>query len=66
MSAADDLAKLEEALASGAKKVKYQDKEVEYQTTEDMLRYRKILIAKLQPGGRATYSVKAPGYNGGF
>jgi len=39
----DQLEKLEDAIAKGVKKVKYQDKEVEYRTLDEMLRLRDVM-----------------------
>lgn len=66
MGLLEDLQQLDAALASGVRQVKYQDKWVEYQTITDMLQYRKILVARLRPGGVTTLDVKYPAYNGGF
>lgn len=66
MGVLEDLQQLDSALASGVKQVKYQDKWVEYQSVSDMLMYRKILLARLSPGGVTKISVTNPAYNGGF
>jgi hypothetical protein len=42
-----DLDKLEQAIASGAMRVKYTDKEVEYQSTEDMFKAREMIKKEL-------------------
>jgi methionine synthase I (cobalamin-dependent) len=44
---AEDLAALNAAIASGAKKVKYSDREIEYQSLSDMLKARGIIRAAL-------------------
>jgi hypothetical protein len=44
---ADDLAQLEKAIASGAKRVKYSDKEVEYNSLTDMCRARDMIRKEL-------------------
>jgi hypothetical protein len=43
----DDLDALEKAIASGTLRVKYADKEVQYQSTTEMLKARAMLIDKL-------------------
>jgi len=42
-----DLDALNLAIASGARKVKYTDKEIEYRSLDDMLRIRKIILEAL-------------------
>lgn len=46
-----DLDALDEAIAMGAKRVKYSDKEVEYNSLADMFRARKFLLKKLGQAG---------------
>lgn len=43
----DQLARLEEALAQGARKVKYADKEVEYRSLEEMQTLRRMMRKEL-------------------
>jgi len=43
----DQLDALDAAIASGTKRVKYADKEVEYQSLEQMLRIRGLMIDEL-------------------
>lgn len=43
----DQLATLEAAIASGTKKVKYADKEVEYNSIQDMLTLRDLIRKEL-------------------
>jgi hypothetical protein len=47
MTDAEKLAALEEAMASGARKVKYRDHEVEYNSFDDMVRARNFLLKKM-------------------
>ena len=66
MTTQEQLDALDEAIASGAKKVKYQDKEVEYHSIDDMLRARNILIGNLNTSGPISLKTTAPVYDGGF
>jgi hypothetical protein len=43
----EQLTILEEAIATGSKRVKYADKEVEYQSLDDMLRLRDLMQGEL-------------------
>jgi len=43
----DDLTALESAIKTGARKVKYADKEVEYRDLDEMERIRKLIKAEL-------------------
>jgi hypothetical protein len=45
----EDLAALERAIASGARRVRYADREVEYRTLEEMLRVRAEIRGALAP-----------------
>lgn len=54
-----DLDKLEEAIFSGAKKVKFSDREVEYRDLEEMLQAKSLMEKKLGKSGtrgRRTYA----------
>lgn len=42
-----DLAEIEKAIKSGAKRVKYQDKEIEYQSLAEMLQARDLIRVEL-------------------
>jgi hypothetical protein len=46
----NDLVVLEKAIAQGATRVKYADKEVEYRSLQDMLIIRQQIIEELFPG----------------
>lgn len=61
-----DLEKLEAAIYSGTRRVKYQDKEVEYSSMEEMLKARRVLISQLSSSRPIQLSAKAPIYDGGF
>lgn len=50
MFTTDDLQKLDRAIASGHLKVKYQDKEVTYQSLTDQLKARAVIVAQLNAG----------------
>jgi hypothetical protein len=50
------LDELEFAIASGAKKVKYADREVEYNSTADMLKLRDRIARSLESPKRPTMS----------
>lgn len=45
----DDLIALDKAIATGAKRVQYHDKFVEYKTTSEQLAIRRLIIAWLYP-----------------
>jgi hypothetical protein len=64
---ADDLAALDAAIASGAKKVKYSDREIEYQSLSDMLKVRGIMRAALGcPGATLAAGRTYGGYSKGL
>lgn len=42
-----DLAEIEKAIKSGAKRVRYQDKEVEYQSLAEMIQVRDLIRVEL-------------------
>jgi hypothetical protein len=48
----EDLAALERAIASGARRVRYADREVEYRTLDEMLRVRAEIRGALAPPRR--------------
>lgn len=48
----DNLTALNEAIAAGARKVKYADKEVEYNNLDDMLKLRNLMMAEISPSGK--------------
>lgn len=52
-----DLAALEQAIASGYLKVKYEDKEVTYQSVEQMLKARTFAAAQLDQFRASTIKV---------
>lgn len=43
----DDLNKLKDAIATGAKRVKYADKEVEYNSFDDMVKAKNLIESEL-------------------
>ena len=45
-----DLQELDKAIASGVKKVKYSDREVEYRDTAQMLQARSVILQELNRG----------------
>jgi len=55
-----DVARLKAAIASGHRKVKYADKEVEYQSTGDML--RALEMAEKEAAPRARRKLTSVGY----
>lgn len=55
-----DLAALDQAIASGYLKVKYEDKEVTYQSVEQMLKARTFAAAQLDPSRVSTIKVDVP------
>ncbi len=58
-----DLTVLENAIKTGAKKVKYSnDKEVEYRDLSEMLKLRDIIIASLAGDGATNNRVIETGY----
>lgn len=66
MPTTEDLEKLESAIFSGTRRVKYQDKEVEYASIDEMIRVRNLLITKLSSTSPIQLQAKAPVYDGGF
>lgn len=58
-----DRDRLKAAIASGTKKVKYADKEVEYHSVPDMLRALEMIEAELRP--RTKRSLVSTGYYDG-
>jgi hypothetical protein len=46
-----DLDKISAAIASGAKRVKFQTHEVEYQSVAEMLKARDLIAADVNPAG---------------
>ncbi|EDQ33941.1 hypothetical protein HPDFL43_05790 [Hoeflea phototrophica DFL-43] len=55
----DDLDKISKAIASGAKRVRFQTHEVEYQSVADMLKARDLIAAEVNPSsarGGAMYA----------
>lgn len=47
-----DLDKLETAIAAGVRRVKYSDKEVEYQSVDDMIKVRELIRQELTTSPR--------------
>ncbi|QKV20251.1 phage head-tail joining protein [Oricola thermophila] len=58
-----DLDKLDEAIATGARRVKFQNHEVEYHSMSDMLKARDVIAAALDETRRP--SVSFAEYDGG-
>lgn len=61
----EDLNCLNEAIAQGAKKVKYADKEVEYRSLNEMLKLRDIMKEELglKKGKRYSFANFSKGFN---
>jgi hypothetical protein len=59
-----DLDKIEKAIATGARRVRFQTHEVEYQSTGDMLRARNAIKAELDAAARP--GVLFAEYGGGY
>lgn len=60
---ADDLARLERAIARGVLRVEYQDRTVQYQSLADMMRLRTQMRAELAPppsGGGTVFAGRLP------
>lgn len=66
MATQADLDKLEAAIFTGTRRVKYQDKEVEYNSIDDMKKARNLLIMKLQTAKPLEITMVSPEYDGGF
>lgn len=60
----DDLDGIEAAIASGARRVRFQTHEVEYQSINEMLRVRDVIKAELDASARPGVSFAE--YRGGF
>lgn len=58
-----DLVAIEKAIATGARRVRFQTHEVEYQSTRDMLAARDAIKADLDPQARS--GVMLAEYHGG-
>ena len=65
MATKADLDKLNEAIYSGARRVKYRDREVEYRSIEEMKAARDLMIAELN-GGSKKLSYTVPIYDKGI
>ncbi len=58
----NDLDVIDAAIASGALRVKYKDREVQYQSLADLLTARSIIASALGAGGRGhVYPVHSKG-----
>ena len=58
----NDLDVIDAAIASGALRVKYKDREVQYQSLADLLTARSIIASALGTGGRGhVYPVHSKG-----
>lgn len=60
----DDLAAIEAAIAVGAKRVRYQTHEVEYQSIPDMLRARDVIKTELMPSEQPSHAIVARFHRG--
>ncbi len=60
----DDLAAIEGAIATGAKKVRFQTHEVEYHSIADMLRVRDVIKNELNPTEAPSHAVVARFHRG--
>ena len=60
-----DIAKLEKAIASGARRVRFQTHEVEYQSTQDMLDALAAMKAEIDGTATASRTLFAE-YGGGY
>lgn len=57
-----DLDALDAAIASGALKVRYNDREVQYQSLADLLKARALVASSIGSGGRScVYPVHSKG-----
>lgn len=57
-----DLAAIDAAIASGATRVKYKDREVQYQTLAELLQARALIVSSLGNAGKScTYPVHSKG-----
>jgi hypothetical protein len=54
---ADDLEKLEKAIKSGVRRVKFADREVEYHSLADMIKARDLLRRELGKTGGRTFEL---------
>lgn len=59
-----DLRAIEAAIAIGAKRVRYQTHEVEYQSISDMLRARDVIKAEVAPNDQPSHAVVARFHRG--
>lgn len=59
-----DLTAIEEAISTGAKRVRFQTHEVEYQSASDLLRVRDIIKAELYPATNTSSAVVARFHRG--
>lgn len=63
-----DLDAIEEAIATGARRVKFSDREVEYASTSELLKVRELIrktIGKVASGSSRFYVKHSKGLNGG-
>lgn len=60
-----DLNAINSAIATGAKKVRFQTHEVEYPTVDEMLKVRKLIKDELEGAGDADGAIFAE-YQGGY
>lgn len=62
----DDLSRLNAAIAEGTKKVKYQDKEVEYRSLDEMLKLRDLMLRETGAYSSGSGNRKVGIYNSGL
>ncbi len=61
---AADLTAIEEAIATGAKRVRFQTHEVEYHSIADMLRARDVIKGEINPADAPSHVVVARFHRG--
>ena len=61
----EDLVALDKAIATGAKRVQYHDKFIEYQSIQNMLMARRLIISYLYPDALAVRSRRYAGFSKG-
>jgi hypothetical protein len=59
-----DLTAIEEAIATGAKRVRFQTHEVEYHSVADMLRVRDVIKGEVNPTEAPSHAVVARFHRG--
>ncbi len=54
----DDLTALDTAIKSGARRVAYRDRTVDYHSLDEMLKLRAVMQAEVSTGDRTTYGTR--------